>query len=86
MLVFNVYVMLRAVPDLRGAREGTCPRPHFRKGAEIDLMQKIIDQQFGTYLSEVIEKFKIVHEMCIVYLVLEMYENKLRTFLFAFCF
>ena len=30
---------------------------------EIDLVLKKIDQPLGTYLSEIIEKFKIVHEI-----------------------
>ena len=34
-------------------------------GTEMDLIWKIKDQPFGTYLSEIMEKFKNVNEMCI---------------------
>ena len=34
---------------LRGGQEGTCPGRHLRGGAEIDLIQKIVDQPFETY-------------------------------------
>ena len=32
-------------------------------GAEMYLIEKILDQQFDTYLSEIIEKLKIVHDV-----------------------
>ena len=62
----QIRLIVSGVP--KGGPRGDLGRASVQGGTEIDLIKKIIDQPFqplGTNLSENIEEFKKVNEMCI---------------------